>query len=39
MRILSLGCPARLTHGYTVDGTFAEYAVSRPSYRKLPSMF
>lgn len=30
--VLSLGCPARLIHGFTVDGTFAEYAVSRSSY-------
>jgi propanol-preferring alcohol dehydrogenase len=25
-------CPARLTHGYTVDGTFAEYAIGWTYY-------
>ena len=32
--ILSLGCSARLIHGFTTDGTFAEYAVSQASYRQ-----
>ena len=31
---MSLGCSSRLIHGYTTDGTFAEYTVSRSSDRK-----